>query len=248
MHGLRGLFLLVLVFCLAGVSQSSGQGPGDETNEASPDKAGIRTIYLIRHGQYDSTDRRDATVGRGLVPLGITQSRLIAARLRGMPIEWSSFRTSTLTRARETAFVIGQEFPDLPLESTPLLSECMPPTRREDVARQRSAEDTQACEERLQQAFDTLFVPSTNGDRNDLVVAHGNVIRYFATRVLEVDPTAWLGMAIGNCSLTVVKILPDERRILLSFSDVGHLPPNLQTWTDPGPTTTLSIVPGVPEQ
>ena len=62
-------------------------------------------------------------------------------------------------------------------------------------------------------------------------MCHGNVIRYFVTKVLKVNTMAWLQMTIGNCSLTIVRIMPDGKMKLISFNDVGHIPPNLQTET-----------------
>lgn len=59
-------------------------------DEAAAQGNGVRTVYLIRHGEYDSLDERDADVGKGLVPLGVAQARLVAARLRGMPVDFSS--------------------------------------------------------------------------------------------------------------------------------------------------------------
>jgi serine/threonine-protein phosphatase PGAM5 len=52
---------------------------------------------------------------------------------------------------------------------------------------------------------------------------------------------AWLGMSIGNCSLTVVTINADGSMKLLSYGDVGHLPPNLTTRTAPGQPIDLQI-------
>ena len=64
-------------------------------------------------------------------------------------------------------------------------------------------------------------------------------------KALGVDTEAWLGMSIGNCSLTVVAVEADGAMKLLSFSDVGHLPPNLQTRTAPGTAQDLSVPGGV---
>ena len=91
---------------------------------------GVRTVYLIRHGEYDHDDERDPDIGRGLVPLGVAQARILGSRLRALPVEMTSLHSSTMTRARETALVIGEEFPDLELETSRLLSECTPPTWR----------------------------------------------------------------------------------------------------------------------
>lgn len=209
---------------------------------------GVRTVYLIRHGQYDHDDPRDPDVGKGLVPLGVAQAKLIASRLKGLPVTMSTLQSSTMTRARETALVIGEEFPDLELQTSKLIRECLPPNRRIDIMERVPAEALEACTQQLEEAFKLIFAPSPDADRNDIVVCHGNVIRYFVTRVLGVDTTAWLGMSIGNCSLTVVKVLADGTTILLSYSDVGHLPPNLTTRTWPSEPITLDVPGKVAEE
>jgi serine/threonine-protein phosphatase PGAM5 len=134
-----------------------------------------------------------------------------------------------LTRARETALVIRHELDGLEVIESRQLSECIPPTWREDVVADHDRAELVACQEQLEAAFAEFFVPSEREARHEVVVCHGNVIRYFVTRVLGVDPLSWLGMSIGNCSLTVVRVNPDGTMKLLSFGDVGHLPPNLQT-------------------
>jgi hypothetical protein len=40
---------------------------------------------------------------------------------------------------------------------------------------------------------------------------------------------SWLQMTTGNCGLTVVRIKPDGSMKLVSFNDMGHIPPNLRT-------------------
>jgi serine/threonine-protein phosphatase PGAM5 len=208
---------------------------------AHAEEPGSRWLYLIRHGFYDYHDERDPEVGKALVPLGVAQARLTADRLRSLPVRVSSLRSSTMTRAYETALVIGEEFPDLQITKHKQLSECTPPTWREDIMAEYESEELSACRDKLETAFAEFFVPSSGGDRHDVVVCHGNVIRYFVTRILGVDTLSWLVMSVGNCSLTVVRINPDGTMKLLSVGDVGHLPPNLQTgWDDAEP---LLVVP-----
>jgi len=202
---------------------------------------GVRTVYLIRHGEYDSDDQSDPTVGKALVPLGVAQARLVGARLRGMPVNFTSLHSSTMTRARQTAELIGQEFPKLEIQSSALISECTPPTRRKDVTEGETAEDLLACTRQLEEAFPVYFAPSPDADRNDIVVCHGNVIRSFVTMALEVDTEAWLGMSIANCSLTVITVEADGSMKVLSYSDSGHIPPNLTTRTAPGGPGNLMI-------
>ena len=208
---------------------------------------GVRTVYLIRHGEYDHDDERDPDIGRGLVPLGVAQARILGSRLRALSVEMTSLHSSTMTRARETALVIGEEFPHLDLETSRLLSECTPPTWREDVMADEDPADVEACTKQLEEAFPIYLAPSPDADRHDIIVCHGNVIRYFVTKVLKVDTEAWLGMSIGNCSLTVVTINADGSMKLLSYSDVGHLPPNLTTRTAPGKPRDLSVPKAAPE-
>jgi len=93
---------------------------------SSKSRAGVRTLYLVRHGLYDEDDPRDPDVGRHLVPEGREQARLVGARLAALPVRITALHASTMTRARETAEIIAHE-----LSLTPRLSaalrECTPP-------------------------------------------------------------------------------------------------------------------------
>jgi len=231
---MRRAVVVAAVFCcvLGSVAWSA-----DEARKSD----GVRTVYLIRHGEYDSGDKSDPTVGKALVPLGVAQARLVGARLRGMPVNFTSLHCSTMTRARQTAELIGQEFPELEIQSSALISECTPPTRRKDVIEGETAEDLLACTRQLEGAFSAYLAPSPDADRSDIVVCHGNVIRYFVTKALGVDTEAWLGMSIANCSLTVITVEADGSMKVLSYSDSGHIPPNLTTRTAPGGPGNLMI-------
>ena len=201
-----------------------------QNNDAG--KKGVRTIYLIRHGQYDQSDARDEFVGKGLLPLGIAQARLLAARLRAMPVEFTSLTSSTMTRARQTAAVINREFPRLELKQSELICECTPPTWRKDVMAEAKAGETEACVKNIEKFFREFFIPAPDArDRHDIVVCHGNIIRYFVAKALQVDTMSWLQMSISNCSLTVIRVLPDGKMKLDAFGDYGHIPENMRTFT-----------------
>jgi serine/threonine-protein phosphatase PGAM5 len=194
--------------------------------------AGARYLYLVRHGYYDYEDERDADVGKALVPLGVAQARIVSGRLRALPVEMTALYSSTMTRARQTAAVIHEDFPELEWKKSRKLRECTMPTWREDVMKQLEPGEAEECIEQVEAAYDEFFVPSPDGERHDIVVCHGNVIRYFITRALNVDTMAWLGMSIANCSVTVIRVNPDGTTKLLMAGDVGHIPPNLQTGID----------------
>jgi len=222
-------FVIFLSLIFSGIAFAHGK--------ASPKETGIRTLYLIRHGEYNQKDPRSSFVGKGLVPLGIAQARLVAARLRTYPVRFDSLYSSTMTRAIETALVINQDFPYLKLKKSPLISECTPPAWRIKKIDMKRA---MTCKRRLDRAFKVFFVPAADGEKNDIVVCHGNVIRYFVTKVLGVDTRAWLNMSIYNCSLTVVRIYPDGHMKLVSYNDIGHIPPSMQT--QPGPEEELKLL------
>lgn len=227
------IFLLLLVLPFNLYSQIS-----------SEEQKGIRTIYLIRHGEYDQTDTTDSDVGKKLTPLGIAQARLLSARLKAMPIEFTSLTSSTMTRARETATVINQDFSGLKLQQSELIRECTPPTWRKDIMDETDSLELVECKANLEKAFEDIFVPSPDSkDRNDIIVCHGNVIRYFVTKVLNVDTMSWLQMSISNCSLTIIRVLPDGKKKLDAFSDYGHIPENMRTFTGGENETRELVVP-----
>lgn len=66
-------------------------------------------------------------------------------------------------------------------------------------------------------------------DRHELIVAHGNLIRYLICRVLGASPRAWASMRINNCGLSEVVVESDGSLTLASYNDTGHLPPRLVT-------------------
>ncbi len=200
--------------------------------DSGSDKKGTRSIFLIRHGHYDESDERDEFAGKGLTPLGIAQTRLLSTRLKAMSVEFSSLTSSTMTRARQTGMVINEEFPELEFNQNELICECTPPSWRKDIMIGLDTTEKEQCVKNIEQAFKEFFTPSPDAnDRNDIIVCHGNVIRYFVTKVLKVDTMSWLQMSITNCSLTIVRIKPDGTMKLDAFSDYGHIPENMRTFT-----------------
>ena len=223
-HSLMFFMLTLLVGTTNTVAE-----PGNAVDSARHS----RTLYLIRHGSYISDPKADPEKGPGLTPLGIAQARLIAARLRGLPLRFDSLTSSTMTRAEQTAASIRELLPDVPASKDALLSECTPPAftdKSEHLGEQR------ACARRLDAQFEQRFTPATKADTNDIIVAHGNVIRYLVTKALKADTRAWRGMSVAHVSLTVIRVRADGSMSALSVGDTGHIPPNLHSWgTDNDP-------------
>jgi serine/threonine-protein phosphatase PGAM5 len=200
-------------------------------SNASDHSPFTHTIYLVRHGAYDQDAKVDAEVGGHLTPLGIAEARLIAARLKGLPLNFDSITSSTMARARETAEIVREASPEDEFRQSSDLSECTPPASRSLEG--ESSDEQAACAKRLDRVFDERFRPAATSNRNDLIVAHGNVIRYLVTKALGVDTRAWPGFSIAHGSLTVIRIRPDGTMSVISVGDIGHIPPNLQSWGMP---------------
>jgi serine/threonine-protein phosphatase PGAM5 len=211
--------------------------------ETSPAPA-AKTIVLVRHGHYDA-DPAAGELGPGLTPLGVAQARLAGARLAGLPLAFDAFLASPLTRAHETARLIADDL-GLPPEVTPALAECTPPTWRTADVADETPEAMAACAAKLDQLFAERFRPAAGAERRELLVCHGNVIRYLVTKALGVETKAWLEMSVGHASLTVVRVEPSGKFKVIAVGDVGHVPPNLQTGSTGQAPRTLSVPASMP--
>jgi len=190
--------------------------------------AGVHYVYLIRHGMYDRDRDVDEVVGNGLNALGHEQARLIGARLAALPVRPASLIGSTYRRARETAEDIGAILKMTPLSDS-LIHECGPASDRQDG----DAEEA-LCDSNLVAAWAKYMTPSPEADRHDVLVCHGNVIRWFVSRAVHGDPRRWPWMEAANGSLTILSVRPDGTFRLVCFNDVGHLPLAKQTWSGKG--------------
>jgi serine/threonine-protein phosphatase PGAM5 len=212
-------WLISLVASLSFGASCAAQSPAPAT----------RTLVLVRHGHYSEAAAADKKLGPGLTPLGIAQARLAGARLGALPTKFDALYSSPMQRARDTAATIGGSFPGQGFEVIEDLAECTPPTRRLDATRDEKPEDLVACQAQLERVFARFFRRVQGASRQEMLVCHGNVIRYLVTRALGVDSQAWLEMTVGHASITQIRVDADGRFKVLAVGDVGHLPPNLQT-------------------
>lgn len=199
-----------------------------------------RTLYLVRHGDYIPIDntvlgekpsmearyRRACEVG-GLTPLGKEQSEAVAERLAPLPI--TAIHTSTMLRAVETADIIAAQFPKVRVHRSDKLWECIPavPDPPHDRGIRGKYTEAELAEQaaRAARAFDHYFKRARGRDKHEIIVAHGNLIRYFICRVLDVPPAPLvLNMELCNGSVSEVLIKPDGRMMLIAYNDVGFMP------------------------
>jgi serine/threonine-protein phosphatase PGAM5 len=222
---------------LAALLLGACAGVGAPARAAEP--PAMHTIILVRHGQYDSVPGGDERTSMGLSALGVAQARLAGARLAAWPQTLDGLHVSPLLRARDTAAAIGESLPGRSFDIDEGLAECTPPTRRTEVTADETPEAFAACTQQLDATFARYFQPVAGQPRTDLLVCHGNVIRYLVTRALGVDTQAWLEMSVGHASISVIRVEPDGRMKVISVGDVGHLAPGLLTGTTGDPERDL---------
>lgn len=202
-----------------------------------------RTIVLIRHGYYAPDPAVDERVGPHLAPIGVAQADLVGARLAGLQTRFDAMYVSPMQRARDTAAAIAGNFPGRHFEVVDDLAECVPPTRRLEITADEKPADLAACAAQLDRVFARFFHPSTGHEQADLLVCHGDVIRYLVTRALGVDTKAWLEMSVSNASITKILVEADGRFKVISVGDVGFLPPNMITGATGDSEHSLAISP-----
>lgn len=200
-----------------------------------------RILVLARHGHYEADPAADPKLGPGLSALGIAQAQLLGARLAGLPDRFDAILASPLTRAQETARVIADDLPGVPMSTIADLAECTPPTRRPQAVAGVPAEALKACADQLDRLFTEHFKPATGAPRRELLVCHGNVIRYLTTKAIGVDSGAWLDLSVGHTSLTTIRIEADGSMRLVGSGDIGHIPANLQTGALGDPERKLAV-------
>ncbi len=201
----------------------------------------MRTIVLVRHGNYVGDPAVDEKIGAPLSPLGVAQAHLAGAALSGLPVHFDHLYASPMQRARDTAAVISGDIAGRNFEVVEDLAECTPPTRNAEITKGERPEELAACKEQLDRVFARFFNPAAAGDKADMLVCHGNVTRYLVTRALGVDTAAWLEMSVGHASITTIRVDADGRFKVIAIGDVGHIPPNMRTGATGDPMRSLEI-------
>jgi len=203
-----------------------------------------RTVTLIRHGQC-----RPEGEDPPLTQLGQQQAAITADLFKEHDIK--TIHYSTLQRSRETAEIIAHQLPSASLIGYESLWEGIPTIPPqfskffEDQARENPdfrSSNVRNVQLRLDEAFLEIFTPPADRDVHDLVICHGNVLRYLICRALNIDLHAWVQLhPLANCSLSQTIIAPNlihEARnagvtltTLFTFNETWHLPQGLRTFS-----------------
>ena len=178
---------------------------------------GTRTLVFLRHGQYD------AEAGGILTPLGREQARLTAKYLE--PLRFDTVWSSTLPRAKETADIVADHLGGMRVRHTRLLREGLY-TKVEGYA--VPASERRDDRARADAAY-AKIVRTSRAERLELVVCHGNLIRYFMCRALHTPILKWLRMTTSHCGLSRVLVRDTGAVRVMSYNETSHLPTKLVT-------------------
>ena len=190
----------------------------------------FRTIVFVRHGQYSSDPEK-------LTRLGRKQANMAAKAIAFL--RPSKIHCSTMPRAIETASIIGQHtglkfktkdiFREGLLPGTigfnQLMTKGMSPAKKKE-----SLAKLKVARKNADVAFKTVFKIPRKVQDTEVVVAHGNVIRHWVCKALDISDKNWLKMDVSHASLTTVRVSKSGHFTLLGFSDKGHLPLKMRTY------------------
>lgn len=182
---------------------------------------GTRNLLLVRHGQYD-TDKGGSLTELGREQAAVT-GKWIFENLAGQRVHavWSS----TLPRARETADIIAKNITRSKVKRVAVLREGMySKVKGYDVPAAEREEDRN----RGDAAFERFF-KTTRVDRFELLVCHGNLIRYLVCKAMEIPVLRWTRMNSNHCALTRVLIRDTGAVRVVSYNETAHLPSRLVT-------------------
>jgi len=211
-----------------------------ETKLAEAKPKSNRIIVMVRHGQYNLDGTTDSE--RYLTELGQRQAEKSGVRLGQLyskyldKLEEGNIKLvkSTMTRATETANIILKQLPEIENSSCDLIREgapCVPDPPIESWAPEQFDffQEGAIIEAGFRKYFHRAD-PSQEHTSVDILVCHGNVIRYCVCRALQFSPAAWLRMSVHNGSITVLVIKPSGRVSLLELGGAGHFPTDMLTF------------------
>ncbi len=181
----------------------------------------------MRHGQYV------VETGGSLSELGREQARATASwlgrHLDGQKVDtvWSS----TLPRAKETAAIVANHLHaekvvrHANVRAASVLREGMyTKVKGYEVPASERLEDR----ERADAAY-ARFFKTSRSDRLDLVVCHGNLIRYLVCRAIDVPIARWTRMNSNHCAITRILVRDSGAIRVVSYNETTHLPAELVT-------------------
>lgn len=180
---------------------------------------GTRTLILLRHGQYDLES------GGRLTALGREQAALAAAWLKNREPKVHAVWSSTLPRARETAVPVAALLRGGAVKATGVLREGMYSRIKGFHV---TVEERDHDRARADLAYAKFFRTSRT-DRVEILVCHGNLIRYLVCRAMDVPVARWTRLNSNHCGMTRILVRGTGAVRVVAYNETGHLPRAMTT-------------------
>ncbi|WP_413943616.1 histidine phosphatase family protein [Bdellovibrio sp. HCB-162] len=180
-----------------------------------------KTIVFVRHGQYEKDPER-------LTSLGKAQAHLASQVVRDLKPH--RLYSSTMPRAIETASYIEKQCQMKAIKRDMFREGILPGLEAVTKTDKAARETMKKNQIHADKAFDFLFKAPRSGATTHVVVAHGNVIRYWVCKALGIDHKKWVKMDLQQGSLTTVRVDKEGNAVLLGFADIGHVPLEQRTY------------------
>ncbi|MEU2200677.1 histidine phosphatase family protein [Isoptericola sp. NPDC019482] len=188
-----------------------------------------RHLHVLRHGAADPFGE--------LTPDGERQAELVGRRLAAVPVDvvWHS----PLSRAARTAEVVGAQLPGVRvapapelIDHVPCVPDPLPPAWAGFFDGYDAAEAAEGA--RLAARLTTRFARAGDAETHEVLVTHAFQVAWLVRDALGAPPESWLRLPYANAALTTIEYRDDRSTALVTFNDMGHLPPELR-WTGFGP-------------
>ncbi|CAJ1327729.1 unnamed protein product [Effrenium voratum] len=189
---------------------------------------GTRHLLFVRHAQPGEAEP--------LSPLGLQQAELAAQRIFSQ-VGLSKYKVifhAPSAEAKATADVIQKRLGKVLAKESDLLVEGVPmvpdpaPEQLQQLPKDVLFKDMVRAEGALRTH---LWRPAGGPESTaEIVVGHGNQMRYVLCRALQLNPNVWSRFAAGHATVSWLEISSDGSVLLREFGGSGHLPPELRTY------------------
>lgn len=212
-----------------------------------------RHIVFVRHAQLsEDADEKEAARHAGvpgaasaevLSDVGRRQAELTGARIADVFGAVAAIYHAESPEAKATAHAIRsaakKKRPGVPppaCVASQLLSEGVPRIPSPAPAALLAADegevfrDLTRAESALRAHVWTPLGAEDDTVNVDVIVGHGNMMRYLVCRAMQLPPGAWSRLASYNCAITWLDIDASGAVLMREFGGVGHLPSDAITY------------------
>jgi broad specificity phosphatase PhoE len=158
----------------------------------------VSRLWLARHAEAVPDQSKLSDAGR-------RQAALLGARLAGAGITRISH--GPLPRAVETAQIVAEHLPGVPVEVAAELDDEVPPA-----------------------GADAMVARFADPPADELLITHAFQVAWFVREALGAPRERWEFLYSGNTGVTVIRYAAGRPPVPMVFNDMTHLPPELR-WT-----------------